>query len=98
MWVQVGRASGQRVVFDESGQALDPLAALAAEGLGEGQGEEEACTRYVPLVSEKRYLFPCILQGCAHACQWQDTSTHACHAGDCIASSGTCLPYLLECC
>lgn len=31
---QVGRASGQRTVFDEGGQAMDPLALLASDQLG----------------------------------------------------------------
>lgn len=31
-----GSGSGSRVVFDEEGQALDPLEALAATGLGVG--------------------------------------------------------------
>jgi hypothetical protein len=41
---QVGRANGQRLVFDSDGNALDPLAALAAEqqvsgGSGDDQGQ-----------------------------------------------------------
>ncbi|KAG2489867.1 hypothetical protein HYH03_011669 [Edaphochlamys debaryana] len=39
--IKVGMASGQRVMFDEQGNALDPLAQLAAEGFGE-PGSEEA--------------------------------------------------------
>ena len=31
---QVGGVSGQRVVFDASGKALEPLALLAEEGYG----------------------------------------------------------------
>lgn len=38
--IKVGSTSGQRVVFDNEGQAMDPLAALAAEGL-EYEEEEE---------------------------------------------------------
>ncbi len=46
--LQVNRASGQRVVFDAEGQALDPLEALAADPAlimgpsGSGQQEEGA--------------------------------------------------------
>jgi hypothetical protein len=44
--LQVGRVSGQRVVFDGEGNAQDPLALLALEGLGgdgdaSGEGDEE---------------------------------------------------------
>lgn len=38
--LQVGKASGQRVVFGEDGVALHPLAALAQEAGSGGEGTE----------------------------------------------------------
>ncbi|GIL77456.1 hypothetical protein Vretifemale_6898 [Volvox reticuliferus] len=48
--IRVGQVSGNRMVFDEEGNALDPLEQLAAEqlgstGEGEGEGLEAADTR-----------------------------------------------------
>ncbi len=40
-FLQVGKASGQRVVFGTDGDALDPLAALGASEPPEGEEEED---------------------------------------------------------
>ncbi|WIA42322.1 hypothetical protein OEZ86_008336 [Tetradesmus obliquus] len=40
--IKLGAVSGQRTVFDDEGQQLDPLALLATEGFGSGEGTGNA--------------------------------------------------------
>uniref|UniRef100_A0A383V4Y6 ATP-dependent RNA helicase n=1 Tax=Tetradesmus obliquus TaxID=3088 RepID=A0A383V4Y6_TETOB len=40
--IKLGAVSGQRTVFDDEGQQLDPLALLATEGFGSGEGTGDA--------------------------------------------------------
>ncbi|KAG2440238.1 hypothetical protein HXX76_004350 [Chlamydomonas incerta] len=54
--IKVGTASGNRMVFDEEGNALDPLAQLAKEGLGLGEQGEAAAAAEALAAREGVYV------------------------------------------